>query len=228
MQDITWKEPPKYQGDEPSIQPPTDKQCTALTAGAHGTLSLKIDISIQTGLRPIEIQGNKGLRAKNIHMEQKTITSINTKRTNARPAIPISEELTARLKTYITTHNIKPDELLFKGKPENYTNHFIRLKHRLSKQLEDQEILKIRLYDLRHYYITKQLRRTQNCETVRIIVGHKNLNTTQKYLHLLGTPNGEWTIEGTTDTNRAKQLLAEDFTYQLTAPDGTMIFRKPK
>jgi hypothetical protein len=64
---------------------------------------------------------------------------------------------------------------------------------------------------------------------VRILVGHKTLNTTQKYLHLLtGNNNGEWIIEGTTDTKRAKELLAADFTYQLTAPDGTMIFKKPK
>jgi hypothetical protein len=59
-------------------------------------------------------------------------------------------------------------------------------------------------------------------------MGHKLLNTTQKYLHLLGLSNGEWIVEGTTDKERAKQPLKEDFQYQLTTPDGTMIFRRPK
>jgi hypothetical protein len=37
-----------------------------------------------------------------------------------------------------------------------------------------------------------------------------------------------WIVEGTTDKERAKQLLAADFTYQLTTPDGTMQFKKLK
>jgi hypothetical protein len=60
------------------------------------------------------------------------------------------------------------------------------------------------------------------------MMGHKKLDTTQKYLHLLGNENGEWEVEGTTNKERAKQLLEADFTYQLTAPDGTMLFRKRK
>jgi carbamoylphosphate synthase large subunit len=35
-------------------------------------------------------------------------------------------------------------------------------------------------------------------------------------------------VERTTDKERAKQLLAEDFQYQLTTPDGTMLFKKAK
>jgi integrase len=86
----------------------------------------------------------------------------------------------------------------------------------------------IRLYDLRHYYVTKQLKRIQNAEFVRQIVGHKRLNTTQRYMHLLANTSGEWVVEGTNDKERAKQLLGADFVYQLTTPDGTMLFRKPK
>jgi hypothetical protein len=98
--------------------------------------------------------------------------------------------------------------------------------YKLAKKLSDPSIKSIRLYDLRHAYITKQLRRTQNAETVRIIVGHKKLNTTQKYLHLLGGNSGEWIVEGTTDKNRAMQLIAADFIYVATTPDGTMMFKK--
>jgi hypothetical protein len=36
----------------------------------------------------------------------------------------------------------------------------------------------------------------------------------------------EWIVEGTTDKKRATELLAADFTYQLTTPDGTMLFKK--
>jgi integrase len=224
---INWTKP-SYNQEERSIQPPTNEKCLMLIAGAKGRLSIEIQISAETGLRPIEVESHKGLRVKDIHCDQKTITSLNTKRCNARPPMKISEELNTRLQTYITVNKLQPEDLLFQNEKQQYSEQFRRFKNRLAKRLNDPSIKGIRLYDLRHAYITKQLRRTQNAEAVRIIVGHKNLNTTQKYLHLLGTPNGEWIIEGTTDSNRAKQLLAEDFTYQLTAPDGTMLFRKPK
>jgi integrase len=224
---IQWKKP-SYKYEERSIQPPTNEKILMLISAAHNPLSLKIHVAYETGLRPIEIQSYKGLKVKDFHPDQKTLTSLNTKRCNARPAIPISAELTTRLQTYITQNNLQPEDLLFQNTKQEFSEQFRRFKNRLAKRLNDPTIKSIRLYDLRHAYITKQLRRTQNAEVVRILVGHKTLNTTQKYLHLLGFTHGEWLVAGTTDKERAKQLLAEDFTYQLTTPDGTMMFKKPK
>jgi site-specific recombinase XerD len=191
-------------------------------------LSIKLDISAQTGLRPVEVQGDKGLQARNIHPNQNTITARITKGCNPRPPLPITKELTTRLLDYITKHNIKPDDILFTGKARNYGKDYRVFRNRLAKKLQDPTLQTIRLYDLRHAYATKQLRRTQNAEIVRQLMGHKKLDTTQKYLHLLAGNSGEWIVEGTTDKQRAKQLLAEDFQYQLTTPDGTMLFKKAK
>lgn|GEM_PF-635081 len=224
---LTW-ELPKYIEEQRSIQPPSDEKCQMLIASARGVLSLKIDISAQTGLRPIEVQGYKGLRVKDIHPDQKTITALSTKGCNARPPMQISEELTAKLRTYIAKHNLKAEDYLFKGDARRYGEHYRRMRNRLADKLNDPTIKGIRLYDLRHYYITKQLRKIQNAEFVRQIVGHKHLNTTQKYFHLLANTNGEWIVEGTTDKNRAMQLIAQDFIYVNTAPDGTMIYKKAK
>jgi hypothetical protein len=226
--DITWKEKPKYTRDERSIQPPTDARIDQLVAAAKHHLSIKIQISQQTGLRPIEIVGEKGLRARDIHLDQNTITARSVKGCNPRPPMKITPELTARLQAHITKNNLKPDDILFTGESHTYSEHFMRFRTRLARKLNDPQIHAIRLYDIRHAYITKQLRRTQNTEIVRQIVGHKHLNTTQKYLHLLAGTTGEWIVEGTTDKKRAEELLLNDFTYQLTTPDGTMLFKKPK
>jgi hypothetical protein len=224
---ITW-EKPHYTEEPHAIQPPTQETCSLLIASAHGQLSLKIDISAQTGLRPIEIVGNKGITTNDIHPDQNTITAKVTKGCNQRPALKITPELTARLQAHIARHNIKPNEPLFNCTPKTYTIHFIRMKHRLAKKLNNPTLLGIRLYDLRHAYVTKQLRRTQNAEIVRQLIGHKRLDTTQKYLHLLADQSGEWIVETTTDQKRVDELLKQDFTYVLTTPDGYMKFRKPK
>jgi integrase len=199
-----------------------------LVASAKGDLSIKIDIIQQTGLRPVEIQGEKGLQVCNVHPDHNTITARITKGCNQRPPLSITPELLTRIQTYIRKHDLKNDDILFTGQAKNFGKAFRHFRNRLAKKLNDPTIHNIRLYDLRHYYCTKQLKRTQNTEIVRQLMGHKQLNTTQKYLHLLGYGNAEWIVEGTDDKERAKQLLKEDFQYQLTTPDGTMIFRKPK
>jgi len=224
---VIW-EKPIYRPDEKGIQPPTDEQCKILIGGIKGELSIKVQLSAETGLRPCEIMGKKGLRVRDIHIDQHTVTATSAKGCNARPALKISEELTARIRTLISERNLRTEDSVFTGHERRYGEHFRRARNNLANKLQMPELRNIRLYDLRHYYVTKQLRRIQNVEFVRQIVGHKRLNTTQRYMHLLASTSGEWIVEGTTDKERAKQLLAEDFAYQLTAPDGTMLFRKAK
>ena len=224
---IEW-EKPIYTPEPTTIQPPTQERILMLISAARLEMSIKLDVSAQTGLRPVEIVGEKGLRVGNIHSDQSTVTARITKGCNPRPPLPITKELATRLQTYIADHNLKLNDLLFSGKPKTYGEEFRRFRNRLAEKLKDQTIRTIRLYDLRHAYATKQLRRTQNCEIVRQLMGHKKLDTTQKYLHLLAGNSGEWLVEGTTDKNRAKELLEADFKYELTTPDGTMLFRKPK
>ncbi len=224
---MIW-EKPIYTPEPTTIQPPTQEKVAMLISSARGSLSIKIDIMSQTGLRPIEIQGEKGLQANNVHPDTQTITARITKKCNPRPPLPITEQLNTRLQDYIRKRNLKPNDILFAGNEKRFGETYRRFRNRLAEKLNDPAIRTIRLYDLRHYYATKQLRRTQNTETVRILMGHKQLNTTQKYLHLLMGTSDEWIVEGTSDKKRAKELLEADFTYQLTAPDGTMLFRKSK
>jgi integrase len=225
---IQWGDPPSYRQPAMGRQMPTRERIITLISAAHGTLSTKIAISYATGLRPCEIVGQTGLRVKDIHPDNCTLTARIQKGCNPRPPIKIPETLMMEIQTYIQHRNLRNEDLLFKGTSERYGEHFIRLKHRIAKTRCDPEYLKIRLYDLRHAYITGLLRKTQNAEIVRQLIGHKHLDTTQKYLHLAVTDSPEWIVEYTNDKNRAKELLLNDFTYQLTTPDGYMLFKKPK
>jgi len=81
--------------------------------------------------------------------------------------------------------------------PEAYNNSFFNIKKRLAEKMKDPSITTIRLHDLRHYHMTKLARKLQNAEIVRQKVGHKRLNTTQKYMHLTDN-NGEGIVESTT------------------------------
>jgi len=93
-------------------------------ASAKGDLSLKIDLSVQTGLRPIEITGEKGPQVNNIHPDTKTITARIHKGCNPRPPLPITEELNTKLQDYIRKHNLRNDDLLFTGNSRNFGKAF--------------------------------------------------------------------------------------------------------
>ena len=224
---IQW-EKPRYTPEERSIQPPTEEKIKMLISGAQGLLSLKLQVSYETGLRPIETTGKRGLTVKDIHIEEQTITPTSAKGCSARPPIKISKELATLLNNYIIKNNMKPTQRLFTTSPIKYGDYFRHLRERIAKKTNDQSFLTIRLYDLRHAYATKQLRRTQNAEKVRIIMGHKRLNTTQRYLHLLDLDTGEWNCEYATTKEEARKLIEANFAYVATTPDGTMLFKKPK
>ncbi|XHH08670.1 MAG: tyrosine-type recombinase/integrase [Candidatus Bathyarchaeia archaeon] len=224
---IDW-ELPEYTVEQRSIQPPSNEKVAMLIASAKGSLSVKIDISAQTGLRPIEIVGEKGIRVRDFHPDQKTLTLLSCKGCNPRPPLKLTDELATKIQTYISSKKLKADQLLFKGDTARYQEKFRRMRNRLADKLNDESIRSIRLYDLKHYYITKQLRRTQNAEIVRQIVGHKHLDTTQKYLHLTANTSNELIVEQTNERKRAAELTAADFKYEYTTPDGYMTFTKPK
>jgi hypothetical protein len=104
--------------------------------------------------------GKKGLRVKDIHTEQHTVTAISAKGCNARPALRLSDELTARIKTLIAQRNLQSNDLVFTGHENRYGEHYRRARNKLSTKLKMPELRAIRLYDLRHYYVTKQLKKT--------------------------------------------------------------------
>jgi integrase len=224
---IIW-EKPIYTPEDKAISPPSTERVSVFVASARNELSIRIDLMQQTGYRPCEIQGEKGISVRDLHPDTNTIVARIHKGCNARPPQKVTHELMARLLDYVHRKNLAADDILFLGHPKGFGEAFRKFRNKLAKKLQDPTIRNVRLYDLRHYYCTKQLRRTQNCEIVRQIMGHKKLDTTQKYMHLLAGTSGEWIVEGTTDKKRAQELLANDFAYQLTTPDGTMLFRKPK
>jgi hypothetical protein len=100
---LTW-EKPIYQPQPTSIQPPSKEQIEMLISAAKGALSLKIHISMETGLRPIEVQGEIGLKAKDVHPEQSKNLMEFWKTKGETPLLPgkdILEELTKTLERII-------------------------------------------------------------------------------------------------------------------------------
>jgi integrase len=221
-QNIQWQMP-KYTPEAKNIALPTKEKVQMLIANAGKQLGLKLELSSKTGLRPVELTR---LKVKDLDLERKTVNPTTAKNGNPR-TIPLDESLRLRSQEHIAQHNLTPNDLLFKGTDADlYGKQYRNMRNALAKKLNDPTIKTIRLYDLRHYFCTRKLYDT-NPYTTMILMGHKQLTTTQRYMHLLNLDETEWDCQGAITANEAKKLIEAGFQYQTTI-EGIQLFRKRK
>ena len=134
---------------------------------------------LDTGLRLTEMAN---ISINNIDLNTNTIHVKVTKTKNER-FVCFTDSTKELLIKFIITHKI--DKYLFfdfnTGKPLT-TSSIECFTYRLKKKLGIKE--GITPHKWRHTFATKFLRSGGNIETLRIILGHSNLKTTQIYLHL--------------------------------------------
>ena len=220
---ITWTMP-KYREPAKNIALPTREKIQMLIADAGELLGMKLTLSMETGLRPVELVR---LKVKDLDLEHKTVNPTTAKRGNPR-TLPISESLRQKLQEHIIRENLAPNDLLFKGTdPDRYGKQYRAMRNHLADKLKDPTLKTIRLYDLRHYFCTKKLNDIGTPYTVMVLMGHTRLETTQRYMHLLNLNDDEWNCAGATTAKDATKLIEAGFQY-VTTIEGIQLFRKRK
>jgi len=220
---IKW-EMPRYSQEARNIALPTKEKLLMIIANSGETLAMKLQMSMETGLRPVELCN---LVVKNIDIDHKTVNPTTAKGGNPR-TLPISASLLARIQKRILVKDLKPNDKLFGNiDSAHYGMQYRKVRNRLAQKLQDPSIHTIRLYDFRHYFCTKKLYDLNNPYTVMVLMGHKKLQTTQRYMHLLTYADEEYTVAGATTAKEATKLIETGFQYTTTI-EGIQLFRKRK
>ncbi len=220
---IQWKAPKRFTDNAKEIQIPQRSKIEQIIADSGKILALKIRISMETGLRPVEIFE---LKTKDIDLEQRYIYPTTAKHGTPRK-IKIPEQLTLLLRDYITRENKQPNDQLFKGDQTRYGKEYREVRNRLAKKINDPSIHRIRLYDLRHYFATTTYYKT-DLKITQYLLGHKHSNTTDRYTHLLDNQEEQQYISRAAQTKEEiMQLINEGFQY-VQDKDGYSIYRKRK
>ena len=195
-----------------------------LIANARKNLAVKLKISMETGLRPIELMR---LKVKDINLDTKTIRPSTAKNGNPR-ILKISHNTNEMLKAYIIKHNRSPTDEIFKGNADNYGKQYRQMRNNLATKPQNPTIRNIRLYDLRHYYATKLYAKTRDILYVKQQLGHKKIETTLIYTQLIHyNEEEEYTCKTANNIKEATQLIENCFEY-ITEIDGLKLFRKRK
>jgi integrase len=206
---------------------PTEEQLTKLIAAAGKTLSLKLWLSKETGIRPTELHA---LLVRNIDIEHNAVNPTTAKHGCAR-ILKIPPNLTKALQDHIIRNNLTPNDKLFKGNARKYGDNFRVMRSRLAKRTNDPSLTTVRLYDFRHWFATMRYWKYRDVGLTATDMGHKDWNTTQKYVHLLKIlemiKEDEWICKTATNITEATQLIEHGFEY-ITEMDGIKLFRKRK
>jgi integrase len=223
---IEWTKP-SYEKQQKMPRLPTEEQLNKFIAKAGNTLSLKLSLSKETGIRPIELHA---LKVKDLDTERNTI-NIATAKGGAPRVLPISKNLKDRLQIYIIKNNRNLNDTIFRSNARKYGNDFRDMRNRLAKRENDPLIKTVRLYDFRHFYGTMMYHKYQSIVETAALMGHRNVQTTMTYMHLdrliqLQTEDG-FVCKTAQTIEESKKLIESGFDY-VTEQDGIKLYRKRK
>jgi integrase len=219
---IEWQ-PPHFKPEQHSIKVPTHEKIQMIIANAGKRMALKLSLSLETGMRPVELCN---LKAKDIDIQQRLVYPTTAKNGSAR-TLKISQNLATTLQEHIIRNNLRPEDKIFNITPRTYSKMYRLTRNNLANKLHDPTIKQIRLYDLRHHYATTLYAKTHDLLIVMNQLGHKDIKNTMIYTHLINVENDEYTAKTAKDIKEATALIEDGFEY-VTEIDGLKLFRKRK
>jgi integrase len=218
----TWIRPKYYARDKlPRI--PLEKTLDMLIASASPSLALKLSISKETGLRPVELVA---LKVKDVDLEKKRVYPATAKHGSAR-AVKITSKTLEMLRKHIHKHNLGNNNYLFNQTSKAYSQNYRNHRMRLSKKLENPSIRTIRLYDFRHFFATKLYHETKDILFVKAQMGHRKISTTLRYTQLVEMGDDSFTVKIASTIEEFSALLEQGFEY-VSDFGETKVLRKRK
>ncbi|RYZ84162.1 MAG: site-specific integrase [Proteobacteria bacterium] len=101
-------------------------------------------------------------------------------------SVPLSKEIAAELMSWIDARGLKPCELMLAPLESTGVDHNNFVHRVFAKDLKDWGGRQIKFHGLRHTAATLMLDSQVDIRTVQLILGHKNIETTLRYVHAIG------------------------------------------
>jgi integrase len=219
----TWTRPEyKHQSGLPPFIP-TEAEIDTLIAAATPKTAALLQTLKETAARIGEVTR---IQWKDIDTERKAIYIHAEKGSNSR-ILPISDKLLAMLGRLPKT-----SDKIFRAQIHGCRTAFEKLRNRTATKLSNPRLKQIHFHTFRHWKATTEYHRIKDIMTVKAMLGHKSVLSTQVYVNieaaLFLSTSDEWTCKATRDSVEATKLIEAGFEYVATTPDGLMMFRKRK
>jgi len=135
LHDMTWSRPKYYARDRlPKI--PSERTIDMIIAASRPELALKLSISKETGLRPVELLS---LKVKDVDLDSGIIYPSTVKHGSAR-ALKISSKTLNLLKAHIFKKLLDNNDKLFNSTSAQYAKSFRYVRNKLAEKLADPQM----------------------------------------------------------------------------------------
>lgn len=221
MLKIEWK-PPFYQTIKPLPFVPYEKEVDALISGCSKKIATVLLALKETGFRIGELWQCQWI---DIDEENNTLKCVAEKHGNPRQI-----KISSRLMSMLLALPKKNDYIFGRGNLNAFRWKYDRQKSAIALKLQNPRLKKIKFHSLRHFYASKMYAETRNILLVKEQLGHRDINSTLVYTHLVPFDDETENYHHATakDDKEAGELIDQAWQFVCTTPQGVMMFRKAK
>ena len=217
-------DPPRYREEQQLPWIPQEKEVDDLIAGCSMKVSCFLQILKEGAIRPGEAWR---LKWTDIDYENKTITLNRPEKHSNSRQFRISTKLINVLSNLQRARDIHPERIFNYVSTSSLRRCFERQRKRIAYKTGNPRLERISFKTLRHWKATYEYHRTKDILYVMNFLGHKRIQNTLKYTHLVNLEQDEYVSRVAKSTVEVCQLVDTGFEYVCDV-DGNKVFRKRK
>jgi integrase/recombinase XerD len=221
---IDWQ-CPRIRARSSPIAVPTEERIDKIISAGNQKWTTIFSIS-KHGLRPDEVSK---ITLRDIDLQRGLLT-VRTSKLGAARTLKLNEATLLNLKTYVNRKKISELNVPLFPNPDRMRDMWDRCRKRAFLNFRDTELLKIRLYDLRHWFATTKYLKKGDIFHVKYLLGHRDIKSTLVYMHVAQAhlSNSDAYISKVAKTiEEAQKLIEQGFEY-VTEMNEVKLFRKRK
>jgi len=217
---LSW-EPPKVRSERKVPFIPTEAEIDTLIAGCGKRTAAFLQVLKDTGAR-----GSEACRLKWQDVDEKT----NTIRINNPTKGSMARVVKVTPKTIAMINSLpRTSEYIFNTNIATIRKNFTKQRNKLAAKLQNPRLKQIHLHTIRHWKATIEYYKTKNIKYVQYLLGHKKIENTDIYTHLVNFEDDEWHVAVARNLEEEKKLIEAGFEFvRYSEKDEVAIYRKRK
>jgi len=217
---IKWT-PPKTRVHRKLPFIPTETEIDQLIAGCGRKTATFLQVLKETAARGCEASM---LRWTEVDEKSSTIRINNPVKGSLARIIKVKPKTIAMINSLE-----KKGEFIFKTNIYTVCKGFMKQRHRIAKTLQNPRLKQIHFHTFRHWKATMEYHRTKDILHVKRMLGHRKLENTEIYTHLINFESDEWHVAHAKNLDEESKLLEAGFDYvRFSNRDQVAIYRKRK